>query len=618
MDVRMPDGTIIRGVPDGTSRAELQRRLNAMGSAPQAAAKTPAAPAEPAPHPTDDMGWGEKALVNVGAGMDSAWQGAKQLVGQGAGDEALKEKRRIDAELADKTMGGGLLQMAGEIAPSIPLGMGAGAAAGRMLPMAMRGATALRGGVEAATSGALMPTVGDESRVTNMALAGAGGAVAPTLLKGALAASRGARNLADRPLAALPGDFLGSAARQGERLAGKAIRKAGVEDMPAVTYKAHPHIYGPASGAEVAGPSAAVATQSPALAALERGSRTSGGEHWMPFDQGTHRARWNALDTGLQTSDDMASKLAVANEIGAQVPYTAVGPKAFTREMDTFFEGLQSAKQTPQYHGVPAVKAAVDYVEKTMADAGQVTPELLHQMRRTLAKGLTGVPGAGEAGVRAAASEPFIIDIARSMDNVLENSSKGKWGNWKGDYADQMRRAEGAKADVNIRGRFIDEGTGMPRKPVAGLDDVPVLTPAALKQAVAAQTMKRGPQRGRSALSTPSQDIMEGVGRDLDAQAVIQRSKAASTGGSGSDTASNMMQSAIIGTASLPAAALRLATGAGNQKINQQMQRQLAALLQDPAKLRSFLQQQTLRRQPIDQQGLGLAMGSMPLMLANQ
>jgi hypothetical protein len=72
--------------------------------------------------PTKGMGWGEKALVNVGAGIDSAWQGAKQLVGQGESDEAIKEKRRIDQHLADQTTGGGLLQVAGEIAPTIPWG----------------------------------------------------------------------------------------------------------------------------------------------------------------------------------------------------------------------------------------------------------------------------------------------------------------------------------------------------------------------------------------------------------------------------------------------------------------------------------------------------------------
>jgi hypothetical protein len=409
--------------------------------------------------------------------------------------------------------------------------------------------------------------------------------------------------------------MLGAAERQGARRTGDILRKGGVKVMPSEVYKPHPHIYAAGEG-----PSAAVATQNPALASLERGSRTSGGEHWMDFDRRGQQARWKALDEGLQTPADLTAHLGKANEIGAQVPYTAVGPKAFMREMDDFFEALQAAKQTAQYHGTPAVKDAVDYIERTMAGAGQVTPELLHQMRRTVAKGLAGPPGLGEAGVRAAASEPFVLDLTRSMDNVLENASKGKWGTWKGEYADQMRRAEGAKADLNIRGRFIDEGTGMPRKPVAGLDDVPVLTPAALKQAVAAQTMKRGPQRGRTALSTPSQDIMEGVGRDLDAQALLQRGKAASTGGSGSDTASNLAQSAGLGMVLHPAAGLaRLVFGEGHRKISAAQQRQLAELLQNPARLRAFLQAQALRgKGPVDVQGLGYAAGAAPLMLSNQ
>ena len=80
---------------------------------------------------------GQKLMANLGAGMSCAWEGAKQLVGQGAGDEAIGEKRRIDEQLAKTVTGGGLTQIAGELLPAVAVGGGIGAAA-RALPAAVQ------------------------------------------------------------------------------------------------------------------------------------------------------------------------------------------------------------------------------------------------------------------------------------------------------------------------------------------------------------------------------------------------------------------------------------------------------------------------------------------------
>ncbi len=570
--------------------------------------------------PTEGMSYGQKALANLGAGIDSAWQGAKQLVGQGMTDEELREKRRIDAQLADATTGGTLMQIAGEVLPTVPIGMGAGALAKGAggIAAAMARSPTLAGMGGGALSGAIMPTTEDESRLANMGLAAAGGGAAPHVLKGALKGIRGVGGAADRIVSALP-------SAMGERAAHRVAAKRTAEQLtrefpqglPADKYTPHPHIYGPASGADVV-PSAAVTTQDPMMAALERASRTADGPSWQGYDEAIANARWKALDEGLQTGDDIAASRARADAIGAQAPYKAAGPKAFNRAMDDFYDSLQEAKQTAAYHGNPAVKSAVDYVENTMESAGTVTPELMHRMRSTIGKGLTGVPGAGEAGVRAASSEPFVIGLSKAMDDVLETATKGKWGRWKGDYADEMMRGEGAKADVNIRGRFIDEGTGMPRKPVSGLADTPVITGAALKQAIAAQTMKRGPKKGQSALRTGSEDILQGVRNDLDMQGTLQRSKGASTGGSGSDTASNLTQAALMELVLPTGLGIgRYVQAEGKRKIGKVGNEQLARLLQNPKRLREFLrlqeQQRLLRQRVPNVPGLPYAAG--PLLL---
>jgi hypothetical protein len=233
-----------------------------------------------------------------------------------------------------------------------------------------------------------------------------------------------------------------------------------------------------------------------------------------------------------------------------------------------------------------------------MRKAGEVTPELLHQMRQTVSKGLTGVPGAGEAGVRAATSEPFVISLANAMDDVLERSSKGKWGAWKEDYSTAMSRAESAKADVNIRNRFIDEATGTVRKPVAGLaDDVPQVTPHALKNAIAAAgSAKRGVRKGQNLLSTASEDVLRGVEKDLNAGSILQRAKAASTGGSGSDTAPNYIRALALETMLPGSGSLKIAHEVGRRNIGEAQRKALAEMLQDPAKLRAFLVRQQLRQ----------------------
>jgi len=542
----------------------------------------------------------QRVITNLGAGLDSAWQGAKQLVGQGAGDEAIKEKRQRDAELAEGTTGGGLIQIAGELAPAVALGGGVGVAA-RALPSAVQASRGMqlanramsaapaRGAAEGALAGALMPTLEDESRLGNMALAGAGGAAAPYVLKGAMAAGRGVKHGAQRVAAGVSENAAKAAA--GRDLT-KQLTREGIDSASIGPTKYQPHPFVQTK------PSAAVATQNPKLADLELASRNASRAEWMPFDQGNQVARWKALDENLAGTADVDTLLAQANKIGGDVPYQAVGPKKFLKEMDSFYSNLQAAKQTPQYHGKPAVRAAVDYIENTMREAGQVTPELLHQIRQTVSRGLTGVPGAGEAGVRAASSEPFVISLSQAMDNVLEKASKGKWGKWKADYGDVMTKADSAKADVNIRNMFVDEATGVVRKPVAGLDDdVPQVTAHALKQAMTkAGSAKRGPRKGQNLLSTASQDVMEGVTKDLDAAAILQRAKASSTGGSGSDTAPNLVRALAIETMVPGAGLAKLLQETGRRNISEAQRKALAELLQDPAKLRAFLVQQELRK----------------------
>jgi hypothetical protein len=201
---------------------------------------------------------------------------------------------------------------------------------------------------------------------------------------------------------------------------------------------------------------------------------------------------------------------------------------------------------------------------------------------------------------------------------VLNKASKGKFNAWKEDYSTWMTKAESAKADINIRSKFIDPATGTPLKPTTGLGGAPGVKHHALAQAIKqAGSSTRGVNKGKNLLNTGSEDVLQGVRKDLEASDIIARSKAASTGGGGSDTASNIAQAALL-EAVMPTGlgVGRLVAGESKRNIDQKMQRQLAELLQDPAKLRAFVtaleQQRLLRAQgpQIPQTGMiGMGVG---------
>ena len=76
MDVRLPDGTIIRNVPDGISKADLTAKLLANGYNLSGPAATPAAP-----KPIPERSYGE-AAKDIGASLTSGVGSLVQLPGQ--------------------------------------------------------------------------------------------------------------------------------------------------------------------------------------------------------------------------------------------------------------------------------------------------------------------------------------------------------------------------------------------------------------------------------------------------------------------------------------------------------------------------------------------------------
>jgi uncharacterized protein YoaH (UPF0181 family) len=129
MDVRLPDGTVIRGVPEGMSKADLVSKLASNGY--DTSSLMPAAPKEQ-PGMLKSLGAG------LGSGVGNVALGAQNLVGMGleklgaqsagqwlqrdaaTGKEKLKREVSPFKEANPMTAGGG--ELVGEIVGSLPVG----------------------------------------------------------------------------------------------------------------------------------------------------------------------------------------------------------------------------------------------------------------------------------------------------------------------------------------------------------------------------------------------------------------------------------------------------------------------------------------------------------------
>lgn len=184
MDVRLPDGTIIKNVPDGTTKADLVTKLQRNGMAVPADwlnASKPAAQPQPPIDPTEGMNTGEKLLAGVGQGMTDLYYGVGQRLGK-IDQATIDEKKRLDAPLK-KTTAGAVGGVGGRVALGLPA-------------VLIPGANTLVGaGVIGSIQGAAEPTSQDESVLKNMLIGGASGTAGVALGRLLRAGYQGAKGL---------------------------------------------------------------------------------------------------------------------------------------------------------------------------------------------------------------------------------------------------------------------------------------------------------------------------------------------------------------------------------------------------------------------------------------
>lgn len=163
MDVKLPDGTVIQGVPDGTTKEQLLGKLQKNG---YDVSKIMSA------DPTEGMSGMEKFAAGVGKSLVDVARGAGQIVGL-TPQSNIDESRRLDSPLMKSGPG-----FAGNLAGNIGIGVSTAAIPGANT---LTGATLTGAGL-----GALTPTATGESRGSNMLAGGAlglGGQLAANALR---------------------------------------------------------------------------------------------------------------------------------------------------------------------------------------------------------------------------------------------------------------------------------------------------------------------------------------------------------------------------------------------------------------------------------------------------
>lgn len=379
---------------------------------------------------------------NIGAGMNKVVQGVKDLFGQDNTDEEVDERRRIDQELADNTVGGGILQMVGEMAASLPITMGVAGAVGKgatMIPKLAQWTakggrianlgTVGRGTVEGVTGALLNETKEDESDALNATVAGAMGAAAPLVAAGGgkLWRALSKKNAPNR------------AAKIFEE-------QLGLDDFHEVGARmaADPPTKLPLSTAAKA--------RDPKLAALERGARSRNDAGFIQ-DRKVATKAWDELKRATGSADELAARVD-DREFLMTASKDHLNqfnkPKLVAKAGKVVSDAAEDLRTTPAVRQSPEVNKLVGEVEVLLQHPDSTAGDFAEQYWRITQKMDDPKLTPSQRGA--------LMKLRNSVGQGADTASGGTH------FSDMLERykvedalvaeAQGAK---NIRGSFVDE-----------------------------------------------------------------------------------------------------------------------------------------------------------------
>lgn len=589
MDVRLPDGTIVRGVPDGMGRDELTKVLKANGynlDAPK----------------SNQMGGIGNSIAgavrgtgSIGATLLAPKDAAENFIARAMGAPELQTGDRraaMDAALtgmgADKDS---LPFQAGKLGTEVMGTLGAGGAlanvAGRVLPQAVQSVPFVQKAIEAMRSGGMV--TGGARPLT----AGAKAADMSARMVGAGVAGGASAGLVDPNsaglgfgvAAALPPVVSGVgrlANKAGAVFSGKAAQREAVGKIASTLGDdagqavADIGTYYP-KGAENIPVSAAGITRNPALAQLEQGSRLRASPAWYDFDQRQAQAVFDNVLSATDEAAQLGQRRFDRGEAWKEAWLKAqdnMKPKLWVQRMNQFGDDLVKARQSAESSN-PDVLNVLQAIEKEIDRVGpSFGPGNLQQIRANL-NGKTQ-PLSPNAFKSAPRDNPAIISLIKELDDILNVSTGGKWQKVIEGYAKGSEGVRQAQAAGKVRSAFVDEATGRVQGVSADPSgDIAKITEAGLGRAMNAARLPDGSM----ALSGAANDKLTATLDALRRQGMVQKLKRSATAGGGSDTVSNAIAGGVMDNApSNLARLLQLLRSAGQGKTDAEM----AALLSSP------------------------------------
>jgi hypothetical protein len=550
MDVQLPDGTIITGVPDGITQSELMRRLGKKQGTDMAAQAAASGASmrngqvnygvELEKQAINEMSGPERVFRSLGAGFADIPLAVKQIFNRDS-DRAKQlnleaaDKREVDKYLSKKTDLG--------IMPDQVLGMDTptiGSTAqfyGKTAPTMLLPAARLAGlrgfgsnvAVGAGLS-ALDPTVEGESRAMNMVTGGAASGVLPI----ATSAVKGGYNMVTR----------GGGQNRASNEIAKAITPGGADEA-AVLRQTIDRLKQAQQGNIPL--STAAQIRDAEIARLEAGSRARNGANWYDFDQNQARAVADAMRSATSSADELAARRALRQrniDLRKGQAFSGVNDAAWGNDVGNLANTLESAMRSPEASN-PAVLNMLKAVQGEMDRLGdQFAPQNLATIRQNLsAKFNPTNPNVYAAAPRDSAAR---LGLMRDIDNILNNVTNNRWQDVVTGYARDSAPVDAAKAAGRVRQSFYDQNTGR----VLGVSadaagDVPKITEAGLGRAMNAA---RGPDKSLL-LSNEANTRLEAILEALRAQNIVQGVKRSATAGGGSNTASDIFAARSAGAA---------------------------------------------------------------------
>lgn len=561
--------------------------------------------------PTEGMSNTQKVLANIGGGMMDLATGVRQFYTDMTGTDAEKaamraeveDKRKRDAALAESTPGGKWvgkgLQVAGNVAPTLALPVGAAMRTLTALPRAMgmlRAATPARLGTgtlvadAALTGGALgaIEPVGDnENRGVNVLKGAALSGATPAVLAGG---NQIMRQVTQR----------GGEARAGEQIARQLAENG---DQAQVLRQTLDRLRNaPQSSIPL---STAATIADPQLARLEAGSRTRSGANWYDFDQNQARSVADEVIAATRGADDVAARRGLRSnnrDVLFNQAMGSINEPAFARDLAGFRSNLDMAARSAEASN-PAVRNMLSQLADEIDRLGpDFRPEHLATIRANLASKAPMMPtNAYQAAPR---ESPATMSVLREVDNILNNATGGRWSPVLQSYKRDSDIVRASQAAGKIRESFIDPATGRMRGVSAdAMGDVPKITEAGLGRALDAA---RGPRR-ELVLDPTANARLEAVLAALRQQNIVQGVKRSATAGGGSNTASDTLAAGAakdaanaLGNMMGPAqGAASTLTARGFDYMKGLEERALAEALQNPQRMIALLERQVAAGQPL-------------------